>query len=628
MSFILNLMERPALSGLTKPIIKIVDTTWCVLKIFTSSQRKKVLLIILSQIVLAGVDLLGVAIVGAIGAIAVAGVQSQPPPDSLVRILQFIYLDNRPIQLQVGVLAVIATLFFTARTFLGMAITHRMLYFLSRRSAEVTKHLIFRIFHSGLLSIQSRSSQEYLFVITSGMNTLIIGVLSNVILVLADAALLIILLTGLVIFNPIITTVTAALFATVGFGLYRFLNKKAEALGNENTTLHVKSTAKIQEVLSTYRENFVKDRLDFESEELSSLRKQHSEVLAGMSYLPYITKYSIELFVVVFIFLISAIEFARVDALHAVATISVFLMASSRIAPAVLRIQQSLLSIQSAVGISNSSIEILEDFHNYPIQKNKVSKKEIEEDFKPQISVENLSYKYPNSERLILDRINLEVKTGEFVAIVGPSGSGKSTLVDLILGLQEPLSGSIEISGHNSTLAPGLFHGEIGYLPQEVFILNGSLRENVALGYGVDSFSDSEIWAALKRANAENFVQRLPLGIETLLGDGGVKLSGGEKQRLGIARTLVTNPTLIVMDEATSALDSQTEFELTQSIAEFREGRTIIVVAHRLSTVMQADKVVYLSHGRIEALGTFDEIRRRVPEFQTQAELQGIHEIG
>jgi ABC-type multidrug transport system fused ATPase/permease subunit len=620
-------MERPSLNKVFKPLKKIATTTMCVLKVFTSSQRRKVLLIVFSQILLAGVDLVGVAIVGAIGAIAVAGVQSQPPPDSLLRILQFVYLDNQSIQLQVGALAVIATVFFTARTFLGMVITHRMLFFLSRRSAEVTRHLIFRIFNSGLSSIQSRSSQEYLFVITSGMNTLIIGVLSNVIIVLADAALLIILLTGLVIFNPIITIVTATLFATVGFGLYRFLNKRAEALGSENTSLHVKSTAKIQEVLSTYRENFVKDRLDFKSEELSSLRKQHSDVLAGMSYLPNVTKYSIELFVVVFIFLISAIEFARVDALHAVSTISVFLMASSRIAPAVLRIQQSLLSIQSAVGTSNSSIEILEDFHNYPVQVEEIPRKKIINGFNPGISVEKLSYTYPNSERLILDQISLEIKAGEFVAIVGPSGAGKSTLIDLILGLQAPQSGSIEISGYSSTLAPRLFAGEIGYLPQEVFILNGTLRENIALGYPADSLSDSEVWSALKRANAESFVQRLPLGIETLLGDGGVMLSGGEKQRLGIARTLVTNPSLIVMDEATSALDSQTEFELTQSISEFREGKTIIVVAHRLSTVMKADRVVYLSNGRIEAQGTFEEIRRRVPEFDTQAELQGIQEI-
>jgi ABC-type multidrug transport system fused ATPase/permease subunit len=499
-----------------------------------------------------------------------------------------------------------------------------MLFFLSRRSAEVTKHLIFRIIKSGLTSVQSKSPQEYLFVITSGMNTLIIGVLSNVILLLADAALLIILLTGLMIFNPIITTITTALFATVGYGLYKFLNKKAEVLGNENRSIHVRSTAKIQEVLSTYRENAVKNRLDFKSEELSNLRKQHSDVLAEMSYLPNITKYSIELFVVVFIFLISAIEFARVDALHAVATISVFLMASSRIAPAVLRIQQSLLNIQSAVGISNSSVEILEDFLNFPTQMREIPGNATEVVFNPRISVKNLSYKYPNSERLILDGINMEIDAGDFVAIVGPSGSGKSTLVDLLLGLLEPLSGSVEFLGGNSSYAPRALYGKIGYLPQDVFIISGSLRENVALGYPAEAFSDTEIWAALKGANAEDFARRLPFGIETLLGDAGVLLSGGEKQRLGIARTLVTNPSLIVMDEATSALDSQTEFELTQSIAKVREGRTIIVVAHRLSTVMKADKVFYLSDGRIEGHGTFDEIRREVPEFQSQAELQGF----
>jgi ABC-type multidrug transport system fused ATPase/permease subunit len=410
----------------------------------------------------------------------------------------------------------------------------------------------------------------------------------------------------------------------VGFMLYAFLNKKAEELGKANSNLHVRSTAKIQEVLSSYRENFVKNRIDFQVKELSDLRSQHANVLAEMSYLPNITKYSIELFVVVFIFIISAIEFARVDALHAVATISVFLMASSRIAPAVLRIQQSFLNIQSAAGTSNSSLEILQDFSTYPLQPNEPRKLEKKLDFIPEIRIRNLTFGYENSNHNILNNVSFDVQSGDFVAIVGPSGSGKSTLVDLLLGLLKPGVGSIEISGVDSAAASQVFAGKIGYLPQENLIINGTVRENVALGYPVDAFSEASIWAALEKAHAAEFIRLLPMGLDTLLGDGGSAISGGERQRLGIARTLLTDPALIVMDEATSALDSQTEHELTKSVAELRDGRTVIVVAHRLSTVKNANKIIYLFNGRIEAEGSFEEIKSKVPNFQKQAELQGM----
>ena len=576
----------------------------------------------MSQILLAVLDLIGVAIVGAIGAIAVAGVQSQDPPQSFSKILELSGTAESSIQVQVGTLAVIATGFFMARTLIGMYLTKKTLFFLSHLSANATAAFISRVFNSGLKSLSSKSLQEYIFTITSGMNTLALGVLANAISATADLALLLVLSFGLVVFNPFITFLTFFLFAIVGLVLYFFMNVRAGKLGKANTQIHLLSMKAITESLGSYREIFVRNRIDFQADNLISLRRQHSDVLAGLNFLPSVSKYTIELFIVFFLFLISAIEFALVDALHAVATISVFLMASSRIAPAILRIQQSFINIKSSMGAAESSLELFCDFDNYPAHVPRMTNLDGNYSFSPVIVARNLSYSYGQSE--ILRGINFTVEAGSFVAIVGPSGAGKSTLIDVVLGLLDPTQGTASISGIPSSQAPSHFPGRISYLPQQVSIVSGSVAENICLGYTISDFSEEQIWAALEKAQASGFVKNFPQGIHTIIGDGGKAISGGERQRLGVARCLISDPELVVMDEATSALDGQTEHDLTLSILGLKGKKTILAVAHKLSTVQSADKILYMSHGQILAQGTFNQIKEEIPDFFAQANLSGL----
>jgi ATP-binding cassette subfamily C protein len=218
----------------------------------------------------------------------------------------------------------------------------------------------------------------------------------------------------------------------------------------------------------------------------------------------------------------------------------------------------------------------------------------------------------------------LDIPSGSTVAIVGPSGSGKTTLINLILGLLEPSKGEVLISGQAPLSAITEWTGGIAYVPQEVKLISGTFRENIELGTYFPSTGNETLLNSLEKSNLIDLVSQLPQGLETIIGQSGYQLSGGQKQRLGLARAFYTNPKLIILDEATSALDSATEDDITKALESLRGEVTLIVIAHRLSTVRNADFVIYLNQGEIIARGSFDEVRQQVPDFDRQANLMGL----
>jgi ATP-binding cassette subfamily C protein len=239
------------------------------------------------------------------------------------------------------------------------------------------------------------------------------------------------------------------------------------------------------------------------------------------------------------------------------------------------------------------------------------------------LSLEGVSYAYDRRTTQVLSRIDLAVERGECVALVGATGTGKTTLVDLVLGLIEPTEGRITVDGVAIAHNLPAWRRHIGYVPQDPFMVDDTLRRNIAFGLTDAEIDASRVAAAVGVAQLEPFIATLPDGLDTLVGERGVRLSGGERQRVSIARALYRDPDLLVFDEATSALDPGTEQALTRAIERLKGQKTLLVIAHRLTTVERADRLVVLSDGRIEATGTYHDLLRGSPAFRSLAALAG-----
>ena len=277
-----------------------------------------------------------------------------------------------------------------------------------------------------------------------------------------------------------------------------------------------------------------------------------------------------------------------------------------RMMPSVARVVNSIQSLIYGM----PCVEVLsKELDNSEPQNEKViepSRREFKESFK----MESVSYTYPDSDRESLIDASIEVRKGTCVGILGESGSGKSTLIDIALGLLKPKVGNIIIDGDilGSEINSILWKGMVGYVPQDIYLSDDSIRNNVAFGVGVDDINDEKVWKSLKDANLQEFTKNLPEGLNTNLGDKGVRLSGGQKQRIGIARVLYKNPSLIVFDEATSSLDIQTENNIMDTIYKLKQKKTFIIVAHRLSTIARCDKVYRIEKGKVVDEGDFDKV--------------------
>jgi len=237
-----------------------------------------------------------------------------------------------------------------------------------------------------------------------------------------------------------------------------------------------------------------------------------------------------------------------------------------------------------------------------------------------EIRFEGVGFSYPGADRRSLRDFSLTVSPGETVALVGPSGAGKSTVLNLAIGFLRPDSGRVLLDGVDmETLDLRTFRRHLSIVPQESILFEGSIRENVS--YGMDDATEEEVRAALRDANALEFVDRLPAGLDTVVGERGARLSGGQKQRLAIARALIRDPRVLVLDEATSALDTRSEALVQQALARLTHGRTTFVVAHRLTTVQGADRIIVLDDGAIAETGSHEELIRRPGSY---ARLHGV----
>ena len=599
-----------------------------ILLLVGKADRIKLLVVSVIQVFLSFLDLIGIALVGLIGSVSVAAISLTKVAGRTESVINFLGLNNYSSQLQVAILGSLAAILMIAKTFASLYFNKKVIFFLSRRSAIISANLTSSLFEKTFTEIKKQGSQKLIYTLTSGVDRITVGVLATTVALIADFSLLVVLLLGLLFVNPAMTTILLFILILTATSLYLFIKNKNKRLGQLQAEYAINSSTRIFEAIGNYRELVLRGQRQFFADEIGKARLLQADAGAQSTYLGNINKYVLEASVLFITLLIAGIQFLISNALRSVATLTLFFAAISRIAPAIFRIQQNLLTIKNALGSAKPVLELINSLqlsiNQLDYEKSSESVPTSHEGFVGKIKISNLKFKYSGSQKSAVEDVSLELNSGMYIAVVGPSGAGKSTFVDLLLGLHHPSSGSVEISGLEALTAIEKWPGAISYVPQEIQLVSGSISENVLLGFKNDAQNKQEVLSALKKAELNECIDSAGEILDSNIGDEGGKLSGGQRQRIGIARALLTNPKILVMDEATSALDAQTEENISNTISKIKDQCLVIVVAHRLATVRKADLVIYMQDGRIKAKGSFEQVRKEVPDFDTQAQLMGL----
>jgi ABC-type multidrug transport system fused ATPase/permease subunit len=592
---------------------------------FNKSEKMRFFLVIVSQIFLGLLDLLGVAVIGLIGTVTLNTIQGRPLGALITKSLELIGIREWTLQLQISVMGLLAVLVLVLRTALSIYFQRKILVYLSNKGAKLAELVTSSLMQYSILKLQKIGFALPVFAITTGSSVLTVTVIGGITSLFSDAILILVLLLGMTFFNPVLAAQALFFYVLLALALYLSVQRRVRKLGMTESHLSIEVNKRVFESLTMYRELFVHGRREFYAEKITKLRNALSAIQARSALIPNISKYVFESAVVIGSLLLCAIQFLAFDAIHALTSLIFFLAVSSRIAPAVLRLHQNALQVKTGLGLGSTTLELLNLLHSEKLQSCFISKGSfLENTFSPRVELSQVSFSHEGNFVWSLDDISFVIEPGEFFAIAGPSAAGKTTLVDLVLGLIEPSAGTVKISNLSPSLAIDCWPGLISYVPQETNLIEGTLLDNIALGYETPDVGSERIKDAITAAGLLEYINSLPKGVLSEVQERGMNLSGGLRQRLGIARALFTNPQLIVFDEATSALDSETERVIIETIRNLRGSKTIILIAHRLSTILEADRVLYLSDGKVKGIGRFSEVRTAVLEFDEQAKLMGL----
>lgn len=569
-------------------------------------------------------DVISVIILGVTASLLARNIQGQGPGDRTSQILDFLGMADANLSTQVMFLGLISLFFLIFKSASIFFITKRIFLFMANQSNLISSRIIENILSMQINKVYLRSSQEHIYIINRGTSHLTMGVLGNSFNLLADTVLLGALIVTLLIadiqtgsLTLIVTVVTIAFLYQLTSAKSKKLSKEAEELGVENNQLVVEFIGSLREIITrntgaVYKQNIFK------------AKNSAARIAAELKLLPMYSRSLIEISILTVFLLVALIQFSLSEPSRAVAHLALYLAASSRIAPAMIRIQQGLVSIGNSIGASITTLNLLTDDVPKHNKSNLIENKSTSKVLVPRVTFENVNFRYADHKKWNLQDATLSIEPNSYVGIVGPSGAGKSTLIDLLFGLLEPTSGKILIGGLPPRDAVSVWSSQFGYVPQKPFLAKTTILNNILLGLEPNTDNIIKAEKALDKVGLSEFVSSLEGGLNHLLEEGGSNLSGGQKQKLGIARALVSNPKVLVLDESTSSLDAKSEHSISQTLQELKKHLTLIVVAHRLSLVREADQLFYLEGGRIVSTGTFNELKLDNKEFKRQAEVLGL----
>jgi len=469
-----------------------------------------------------------------------------------------------------------------------------------------------------------RNSAEIVRSVDVGVGITVSGVLMPAMSLFGELGTLAAVVVVLFVAQPLIAIVTMAYLGLVALLLAKVISPRAVAIGRENREWSNRTAKTLYEALGALKEITLADRAGEVQEQVHGTRTKSAYARAGAIQISQIPRYVLETALVVGFALLGGVGYLTGGPAGAVSAVGLFAVAGFRLIPSLTRMQAVQSSVNTSASFARQIVQdIREGEQDMVRQTAERPQRELPE--RPaDIVLDNVSFSYPGAPSPALHSVSIRIPAGSHVAFVGSSGAGKSTMVDLLLGLLEPGEGRIEVAGEPLGSVLKAWRRRIGYVPQEVSLFDASVAQNVALAWDPDKVDRERVRIALRRAQLLDTLNAREGGIDALVGERGLALSGGQRQRLGIARALYDNPRVLVMDEATSAPDTATEAAVTTAIGQLHGDVTVITVAHRLSTIRDADVVFFMRNGTVAAYGTFDDVVARVPDFAEQAALAGL----
>ena len=435
------------------------------------------------------------------------------------------------------------------------------------------------------------------------------GTIDPILSIAADALVTTGMMMLLLVIEPKGTIITILVFALSSLALRRFSSRRIRLWGEAQNFHKGKIIQHLQQGFGGVKDVKILGRENYFVNQYSDHLDGNANVLRRFSLAQAIPRFGLEILMMIGLAsLVSTMVLSGQELTGILPVLGLFGAAAFRLLPAVNR---SILSAQT-INLNRPLVDGVAADLGLSIST--TSTKSVHGHLASSISVENLSFSYETSTTQALMGVSIGISRGEAVGLVGPSGSGKSTLVDILLGLLEPTSGRVLVDGNDIHDNLRGWQDQIGYVPQSIFLTDDTLRRNVAFGLPKGEIDDDAVKSAIRSAQLEDFVSSLPDGLDTIVGERGVRLSGGQRQRIGIARALYNNPDVLVLDEATSSLDTETEHGVMQAVQALQGEKTVIIVAHRLSTVEYCDRLYRLENARIVDEGTFSEVTSRTKD--------------
>ncbi|MEL7834399.1 ABC transporter ATP-binding protein [Fodinibius sp. Rm-B-1B1-1] len=456
-----------------------------------------------------------------------------------------------------------------------------------------------------------RNTAELLRNISQEINVLINSVITNILMMGREGVVTLAILAFLFTVEPLITLLVIAL-SGFGAGTFILLNKrKMKEYGEEEQVRRAEMIKAVNQGLGGIKEARVLNREDDFIEKFRREAYYSTRLMAYLRFIQQIPRPVVETTAVLGMLLIAVLLVWQDRPMGAIIPIlTLFAMATVRLMPSIQQLATMYTRLRYNMVSLDPIYNDLKELESATKAFVKDRKKDIQLSLRHSIEIQNVSYCYPDSEVHALQNISLTIPKGRAVGFVGSSGAGKTTIVDLILGLLEPDEGAIAVDGVDIRQNISAWQKNIGYIPQSIYLADETLRSNIAFGIPKEEINNQQVLKAVELAQLNSLVEQLPEGLDTIIGEHGTRLSGGQRQRVGIARALYHEPEVLVMDEATSALDNITERQITQAIESLKGERTLIMIAHRLTTVKNCDTLYFMEGGKIVEEGAYEDLVR------------------